>query len=625
VAELKQTWTLLKPFTDRRPNLKKMLKDHWCSFLQSLFYQDGSQNVCDQAFLLRVLRNSHFHQSPPQMTTTKTTTPSAAQAAASSTTTTATTTTTSLPTLSTTTASNQIPGSRNTMQQLQQQQELQQQQRLYLQQRLIAAKELNKLRSRAQASQQYPSSALNTDTTLPSYAMPLSNAPPRSTTTTATIPAASLANSTMGFPSSSSDALWQRSFGPACSSNVAAAAPLAAAGRYPPCSPSIPASHQASGSRQTNGKRMRPESTAPPSAIRIKQEHDAVAIPPPPLPPPAVPSIIAQHQQAPAVAATPVSETQPSNLQEQQLATELSQMGFTDMTEVLNGIRTLLANQQQQQQQQVETLAPTTSNTSQPSSLTAPTSNDQTTVTADEVMMWLIAQREEAAEALKMDAARLHSEMLRKEAAERRQQETQRQYMEASWREWLASERMFANSWLLRHATLQTTWWQPLSQQRGSPKQALIDLLLVEKQARQWYGTVLPYCYFRYTLCQRLLNMQAPLLSRTMPIHVMVQALQEQTQLLKTGMFTLSEQQGGVPRIFLQAENDARRKGLPTAPASLPATSKNGSPVARGKRKNKAKNDDDDDDDVVEIIDSPRASTQLRRQQSSSHDIIEIS
>jgi len=75
-------------------------------------------------------------------------------------------------------------------------------------------------------------------------------------------------------------------------------------------------------------------------------------------------------------------------------------------------------------------------------------------------------------------------------------------------------------------------------------------------------------------------------------------------------MYTLSEQEGGVPKIFMEAQSTAKQNGRPTLPANL------------------VQGTNEDDDDVVEVIipssDSLENRSCAKKQKAEEREIVEI-
>jgi DNA-directed RNA polymerase beta subunit len=222
---------------------------------------------------------------------------------------------------------------------------------------------------------------------------------------------------------------------------------------------------------------------------------------------------------APAMNA-PNDDRQPKTATEMHLLSQLRDMGFTSSTEVLESIRRL------------------TSESAQPPSI-------------DTVMIDIISQREEAEEAKKMDEARLQSEQARKEDARRRREVIEKTLQEsiksASLDDWRRNANMFLDSWLLAGDACYLL--EPLMNTSATIKEKLVALLKLEKKARKWYGAVLPRGYFAERVTKRL--------QEESTVGAVSELLQEEVDTLEVAMFTLSEQKGGVPRIFLEAHDEA--------------------------------------------------------------------
>lgn len=194
------------------------------------------------------------------------------------------------------------------------------------------------------------------------------------------------------------------------------------------------------------------------------------------------------------------------NAKEAQLLDELTQMGFPDRREILNGIR------------------------SQHEPITA--------LTSDQVMIWIVEQREEAAEAQKMDLARLESEKLRKQQEERQKNSyMQKLNMARTVQDF---QQLFHGSWILlqQNERLQSILD---SNARGS----FVELLSMENKAKKWYGK-LPSSYF-IEVGKSLAQIHVPSSSSW---------ISEKCELLRRALYCLDQQQGGVPKLFL---NTARQ------------------------------------------------------------------
>jgi hypothetical protein len=212
----------------------------------------------------------------------------------------------------------------------------------------------------------------------------------------------------------------------------------------------------------------------------------------------------------------------PRNPMEMSLLVQLSQMGFTNRREILESIRELASN----------------ASPSQPPSV-------------DSVMVAMITQREEAEEARNMDEARLQSEQARKEDAQRRRSliynNVEEKLKTASMDDWRRTNGMFPDSWILNENICYDSLSAVIQDKDTLLKCKLMALLKLEKKAKQWYGKVLPRGYFARCVTERLIQATAASMNGK---------LQNEVNALEVAMFQLSEQQGGVPRIFLEAHDD---------------------------------------------------------------------
>jgi hypothetical protein len=282
--------------------------------------------------------------------------------------------------------------------------------------------------------------------------------------------------------------------------------------------------------------RTPPPSTTPPSSkssTKVKQEA---------------------RQKTPVPAAPPPpNPTQPSTPQEATLFAELRQMGFTDVQELLTAIR----------------------NFTTPSDDTTTTDNDNnnaaaaaapTLANSEQVMMWIISQREEAEEAKKMDEARLRSESLRKEQAELQKRAAQERLDAAGLTEF---KELFPGSWILQDSKLPLdTWVETI-------KDSLVELLNLEKQAIKFYGVKLPRGYFEQ-LCLRLEECSNSSSSHKCKIKT---EMKNECEILQTALYRLSEQQGGVPRIFLTTATNLGNDDLDDDIVIVHNSTSNGSEV----------------------------------------------
>jgi hypothetical protein len=210
----------------------------------------------------------------------------------------------------------------------------------------------------------------------------------------------------------------------------------------------------------------------------------------------------------------------PRTLQESAMLHQLRQMGFSDEQEMLAGIRHV--------------------------------SSQDLNKRVDDAMMWIVHQREETEEAKKMDTVRARSEQLRQEQAELKRKYKEERMDAATMEEWGSEREFFHGSVVLQGAS------GVLESLRAtvSHKQILVDFLELEKNARKWYGSTVPYCYFAKRSNEW---------SNTDVVDL-VDAVKHETCVVQSALFSLSEQQGGVPKVFSTATKDFEELGLPTGP-----------------------------------------------------------
>lgn len=249
----------------------------------------------------------------------------------------------------------------------------------------------------------------------------------------------------------------------------------------------------------------------------------------------------------------PDNSLQPKDYRESSMVESLRNMGFTDVREMLSGIRATSTNDtslfipnQWNQQQQVEA-----------------------------AMMWIVNQREEVAEARKLDEARVSSEMADRamECSRREERERQMKYADlnalfGSMEEDSIVSKYFPESTLLKNAEVRKVMH---AIGIGPGKDVSIKLLHLEAKARKWYGTVLPYAHFRYVICPLFETWTREFIVSSKRLNsastsILIQKVSHEYKQLEQGMYNLSEQEQGsfglAPKLFLKAKKDAERKGL---------------------------------------------------------------
>jgi hypothetical protein len=231
-------------------------------------------------------------------------------------------------------------------------------------------------------------------------------------------------------------------------------------------------------------------------------------------------------------------------------------MGFTDMREMLSGIRA-------------------TSTDAEQGGIFIPHQwNSQRQ--AEAAMMWIVNQREEAAEARKLDEARVSSEMAERTMKESRREENERRLKNADLNDLFGSvelglrdvtSKYFPCSMLLKNVEVRKVLHVIGS---GSGKDEGIRLLQLEAKAKKWYGTVLPFAHFKYGVCPRFEKLSKKFIPTSKSLDsssasVLIKKVAKESKNLEQGMYNLSEQEMGSfgmsPRLFLLAQRDAEAGG----------------------------------------------------------------
>ena len=185
----------------------------------------------------------------------------------------------------------------------------------------------------------------------------------------------------------------------------------------------------------------------------------------------------------------------------------------------------------------------------------------------DQVVIVLVSRREEQDDAAQIDAARILSE------ADAESEKTQRNNIR---RQLLLTsslthilEQFQDKSIILSSGTLKSTFLNCCNESDESMKSSLIQLLELESMALKWYQQPTPLrsssssrlykrcgatCYFKFVLI--------PKLEENKTKEVLELSLDRETLRLQKSLFSLEEQdKAGVPKIFLQASNDAETLG----------------------------------------------------------------
>mmetsp|Transcript_6230 Transcript_6230/g.11941 ORF Transcript_6230/g.11941 Transcript_6230/m.11941 type:complete len:539 (-) Transcript_6230:225-1841(-) len=268
---------------------------------------------------------------------------------------------------------------------------------------------------------------------------------------------------------------------------------------------------------------------------------------------------------ASAAASTEEAPLQPNSVRESNMVANLREMGFTDTHEILTALRAVASDREEI----IIVSAPFGMGT-------AWSAQEQ----VDAAMMWIVTQREEAAEAQKLDDARISSELDDAATEQSRKQGMERDLNNADLVDLLGSvneddsieirSSYFPSSVLLRNRLVNTVFRAIASGTRLG-KEQVVRLLSLEKKGRKWYGTVLPFSYFKYVLCPRLGSWADELQKNKTPSTTLCQKLSCESDDLERAMYNLSEQEeggvGSVPKVFLAAQRDASEKGEPTSAA----------------------------------------------------------
>ena len=251
---------------------------------------------------------------------------------------------------------------------------------------------------------------------------------------------------------------------------------------------------------------------------------------------------------------------QPRDFRESNMVSQMRGMGFTDTTEILTALRAVAA---QREEVSIVSAASSHNNASMNGS-NGWSFQEQT----EAAMMWIVQQREEVEEAKKLDEARISSEQADMATEHSRKQTMELELKNSDMVSLLGSvdddkeirSKHFPYSALLCDQPVKRVL--SIASSDSSGKDQVIRLLNLEKKARKWYGTVLPFSYFSYCLRPRIecwLSAESNI----------CQKLSNESDIIEKAMFTLTEQvEGGlgrVPRIFFDAQQEAFKQGKPTA------------------------------------------------------------
>lgn len=247
--------------------------------------------------------------------------------------------------------------------------------------------------------------------------------------------------------------------------------------------------------------------------VKIKQEKQANA----------------QAIQATAQANTPQTPAEICTVH------SLSQMGFSDLQEIMSSMR----NIQEQVQNQI-------------------IGND---ILVEMIMMHIVHQREEKEEAMKMDVARMQSEksmiLQEEEAFGDNGVETVYNVDQILGAEGRTSL-LFDKSFLLRSSQVKSVF-RSLLHKAHADNGFVQKLLTIEKKCLQWYGTTTEP-FFRYILCKRIESWFDDIGQHK----VLMERLEKEIKTIEHDLYVVSDESDHqrAPRMFTSAQEIALSKGL---------------------------------------------------------------
>ena len=184
-------------------------------------------------------------------------------------------------------------------------------------------------------------------------------------------------------------------------------------------------------------------------------------------------------------------------------------------------------------------------------------STNSATPSADDVMLHLISQREEAEEARKEDEVRLLSEDQKQEESRRREGNQRESLSRATTDEDLRA--IFPESWVLTIMLAKpntSTDSKSVSTILGSgSKDDFLEFLKLEEKSRKWYGWILPSEYFR-KVGKRLKGVGDKKQAFSWMTY-----LSSEREKLRCGLYELKEQLKGQPKIFLDERRSEESGG----------------------------------------------------------------
>lgn len=172
-------------------------------------------------------------------------------------------------------------------------------------------------------------------------------------------------------------------------------------------------------------------------------------------------------------------------------------------------------------------------------------------------------------------------------------------------------------------------------------KTAVIRYLNIEMKALKWYGLATVFCYFQYESLSKLLsskdnheesttNTQKSASSCTTTTKktsnkedFLLLQISKENEALERALYSLSEQDMNVPRIFLEARRNAKLKNLPLDP---PWIGRHGGKCKDETKTKSFENNKEESDDVIVVeVDDPTSSSKHGKGDNAlKTEIIEI-
>ena len=146
----------------------------------------------------------------------------------------------------------------------------------------------------------------------------------------------------------------------------------------------------------------------------------------------------------------------------------------------------------------------------------------------------------------------------------------------------------------------------------------VIQFLSLEKKAIKWYGICTSFCYFKYdSLVRAYSEISKNFTKNSNNYKSLISILMKENKNLERALFSLSEQDMNVPKIFLKAKESAKYKNLPI----------NSTLVLNNCKKDGRGHDEDSEIDeisVVEVLDLKKKKGQNGIREEKKKEIIEI-